>query len=900
MIAHAPQVCSPTQPESNQSDSGQGHTPTPPSPSVPETGGLGLLLRLAEGLAGWARRRPDSWATEVALGGPGTVRSHPPPPGRRGMIPPISSWSMGPWAPGPLAEGRLAWAAPGWIRGRLAADGCRWRSLGCLPAPPLAVAAVQGELVLGWLSSPRLCSLDSPSVSRPGRRSPTLGASVAGFVRPHATEVAFFGALRHRTRVCSPTQPESNQSDSGQIPVELVEAECFPGPLRSMESSKQPVKEVSPVPRHSSVSSTTKHASGSIQHVQVASSVVSSFNLLKPPERDYTLSSQMKSIRSLKHAGFTAVFTGQTRADTEEEVCQGEVPIVEVILADIDSLVPTHDEVGRPIAEWKRQVMVRQLQVRLGDEEEQRRQVMAMADGHIPVDSWKYSQTHNAILGPFGELLSEEDLVYLQRQIEKVSLQKRCQAYELELSRLTEELRSVLPDPLVNISLNKEALKQMDLEGRLPPPAWCSRVSDIVRNMSLLLSTLTGGWEGGERGTAEGMIEGVGELQGVREGLAPELGRDAAQQGGGRAPAQVEVSAGCRIPHVGLVSAFSHRLEANGHSRARRERAEREIQQSGVSVRDLRSNFEGQLGGIYPFAGFVSDTSKLGDRGGRVVNLATQEAPSELHNGNIDDTLRPSNGEHNAVTPVMETISLRKERIVVLFLSHWKKSAYAITMRAARQRQEQGPEGDGITEVGANHRSSMLQFCCQRTAVEKMLLSWRNAKPERPGKATASAPCRVTYSPEQFLRASDGVVAATHDNLTLDLFMLGYFRILEQELAPEERKMRHLLCFEVFDHVGSFPWETVRDFHKAVVQDVQAGRRQWSDGFEDVKVRFFGRPPPLRGDLLPRVVVQAATADEHCSDTDFSCFSNEDICKYVDRSFAFWKEKEAELFDFAP
>ena len=36
------------------------------------------------------------------------------------MILPISSWSMGPWAPGPLAEGRLALAAPGWIRGRLA------------------------------------------------------------------------------------------------------------------------------------------------------------------------------------------------------------------------------------------------------------------------------------------------------------------------------------------------------------------------------------------------------------------------------------------------------------------------------------------------------------------------------------------------------------------------------------------------------------------------------------------------------------------------------------------------------------------------------------------------------------------------------------------------------------
>ncbi|KAJ3594957.1 hypothetical protein NHX12_004262 [Muraenolepis orangiensis] len=514
--------------------------------------------------------------------------------------------------------------------------------------------------------------------------------------------------------------------------------------------------------------------------VQLASSVVTSFNLLKPPDRDYTLSSRMKSIRSMKHAGFTAVFTGQSRADTEEEACQGEAALAEFILVDMDSLVPTHDEVGRPIAEWKRQVMVRQLQLRLGDEEEQRRQ--AMADGHVPADGWKYSQTHNAILGPFGELLSEEDLVYLQQQIEKVSLQKRCQAYELELTRLTEELQAVLPEPIVSISLNTAALKQMDPEGRLPPPAGCSRVSEVVRNMSLLLANLTGGRGGGERSTAE-----------VREVMA------------------------------------------------QRERAEREIQHSGVSVRDLRSNFEG--------------------RGGQVVREAAQKEASESkrqHNGIVDHTPGHHNGKRSTVTPVVETVSLRKERIVVLFLSHWKKSAYAITTRAARQRQEPGPEGDGATGV--------------------------------------------TYSPEQFLRVSDDTaVAATHDHLTLDLFMLGYFRILERELAPEERKMRHLLCFEVFDHVGSWPWETVRDFHKAVVRDIQAGRRRWSDGFEDVKARFFGRPAPLGGDLSPRAVAHAATATDHSGGgrTDFSCLSNRDICKYVDRSFAFWKEKEAELFDFA-
>lgn len=47
----------------------------------------------------------------------------------------------------------------------------------------------------------------------------------------------------------------------------------------------------------------------------------------------------------------------------------------EANLADIDSLVPTHDEKGQPIAEWKRQVMVRKLQAKLQDEEDQRRKV---------------------------------------------------------------------------------------------------------------------------------------------------------------------------------------------------------------------------------------------------------------------------------------------------------------------------------------------------------------------------------------------------------------------------------------------------------------------------------------------------------------------------------------------
>lgn len=42
---------------------------------------------------------------------------------------------------------------------------------------------------------------------------------------------------------------------------------------------------------------------------------------------------------------------------------------------DVEALIPTHDEQGRPIPEWKRQVMVRKLQLKMQEEEEQKRKV---------------------------------------------------------------------------------------------------------------------------------------------------------------------------------------------------------------------------------------------------------------------------------------------------------------------------------------------------------------------------------------------------------------------------------------------------------------------------------------------------------------------------------------------
>lgn len=503
-------------------------------------------------------------------------------------------------------------------------------------------------------------------------------------------------------------------------------------------------------------------------------------------------------------------------------------------------------------------------------------------NGYSSDDGFKYSEAHNAVLGPFGELLSEDDLVYLQKQIENVSLQKRCQAYELELTRLTEELRAILPDPIVNISLNKDALQQMDAEGRQTLQSWCSRVSEMVKNMSLLLANLSQMTDEEEKmPVVEEMVEGINVLQEIRDSLGVGLSQGLEQEVHKTSLAQGEASGGCRIPHIGMASPFSHRLEASTYNRGQRERVQREIQQSGVSVRNLRSNFEGQIGGVYPFAGIMKEDTGQNHSVVAAVRKGLDGDRATKH------------------SPVKENTSLRKERIVVLFLSHWKKSAYAISRRAARMKQGQ----HAVTPQ--QKENSMFHFCQQKCAVDKMLNAWKTKIEFKDKQMPHNKLPSVTYSPEQFLPDANGDTV-TYDSLTLDLFMLGYFHILEQPLSPEERKMRHLLCFDVFDHVGSFPWETVRDFHKAVLREVQTGRRQWSDGFEDIKAQFFGKSnpyccPSLLSEsrlVLPKVMVQTACPDECMSGDGVLCFNNEDISKYIDRSFAFWKEKEAEMFDF--
>nr|XP_023421533.1 espin isoform X3 [Cavia porcellus] len=133
-----------------------------------------------------------------------------------------------------------------------------------------------------------------------------------------------------------------------------------------------------------------------------------SFNMMSPTGDNSELLAEIKAGKSLKPTpqskGLTTVFSGSgqpasqpdsplppaspvpSRARSPTPPATGPQPLLNgtVVPAppatpapgvqlDVEALIPTHDEQGRPIPEWKRQVMVRKLQLKMQEEEEQRR-----------------------------------------------------------------------------------------------------------------------------------------------------------------------------------------------------------------------------------------------------------------------------------------------------------------------------------------------------------------------------------------------------------------------------------------------------------------------------------------------------------------------------------------------
>ncbi|XP_059731720.1 espin isoform X3 [Bos taurus] len=723
-----------------------------------------------------------------------------------------------------------------------------------------------------------------------------------------------------------------------------------------------------------------------------------SFNMMSPTGDNSELLAEIKAGKSLKPTpqskGLTTVFSGSgqpasqpesplppvspapSRARSPTPPAVGSQPLLNGSVApappatpapgvqlDVEALIPTYDEQGRPIPEWKRQVMVRKLQLKMQEEEEQRRKLTATSSCCYPREGWRYSREHNAILGPFGELMTEADILRIEQQIENLQVLHKAQKLEARLEQLELELEQLLPISAA-LSAPRFTVDPRRMHGRAASlPAWCSKISVLLKSMASLLAALGG------------------RPAHPAELLAADTGQ----------PLPPLIDAPWRPGPLCL--GRSHSLSWC------REAVAREILECGVSVRHLRTMYERRALGSEPPRGprrKLSLPASAPDREPILEEDYAVASPSEPsaavaattnglpaageYVGGLDAPVAPGRQaalpgpEQLARRPpsstelrgVQDYIDMRKERIVYLFLEHWRKSTFRgpghhaqVRLRrllprvvAAGAGADPGPEAAAVSwpPAGDGPDERLLRLLKQRQVVGKLLGHWRSLLrqvPARqpPGRALAHG----LYWPEHFLPPLDGGAPRRYDSLTLDLFMLGYFQLLEMGLSREERKFRHLLCYEMFDRLGSHPWELIRLFHRVVIEEVEAGRRSWSDGFEDLRRQFFEDSPeaePARGEETEKEQKEGTDKDERELMEEASTaqagnwpegqpeaptparlpppspppappptsvppssedplelvsemgeFSNEDICRYIDRSFSFWKEKEAELFD---
>lgn len=647
--------------------------------------------------------------------------------------------------------------------------------------------------------------------------------------------------------------------------------------------------------------------------------------------------------------------------------------------------------------------------------------------------------------------MTEDDLIRIERQIENLQVMHKVTEVEKELEQLEKELHQLLP---VSAALSQDhfSVNPKQVHGQAEDlPAWCSKISTLLKSMAILLATL-GGKE-------------IDILEIINQGHTYE------GLNGGKAQAAAYVSSG----NIGRSQSFSTREEV-----------EKELKQCGVSVKNLKANYEmiqsqskyeeDKMNRVYkrkrslPVVSECSYSSEpiledellfaSCDINSQATNGLPVEQDSRLtlvdepvimpsyvpltysgpncgpqsgtdnlaHPLSIDPAL---NGNHltrslevqTDLSYVQESIEMRKERIVFLFLEHWRKYTMTESYRPkyTGRRRSQGigtdyyhsQDNNNQFEFDGSEDDQLLHFMKQRQVVGNLLGHWRTIMSQVPSRQIRRlSRAQMIYWPEHFLPHINGA-PVHYDNLTLDLFMLGYFQLLEMNMPRSERKFRHLLCYEMFDRIGSHPWEVIREFHREVMESIESGNRDWSDGLEDIKLKYFGDTTEGGGLLEARIDspkkiqeilesgnvpettaeqkflenteqnsaeppasdnVQASTQEpvqntaDNISKTevnsakqinestildndqnaampntdqpenqttaqvtgekplsepfnghaekqiptkdkeelnedsikliyDLKEFSNEDIIRYIERSFAFWKEKEAELFD---
>uniref|UniRef100_A0A672YSB3 Espin n=1 Tax=Sphaeramia orbicularis TaxID=375764 RepID=A0A672YSB3_9TELE len=758
-----------------------------------------------------------------------------------------------------------------------------------------------------------------------------------------------------------------------------------------------PLPPETPTQNHSASNTSTNQ-----RRPSSSSGSTKSFNMMSPTGDNSELLAEIKAGKSLKptpHSkGYTTVYSNsgptgnngntssppETRTPTPPAKAPSPPPSNPTFTSppatpspnsgrktslDVEALVPTHDEQGKAIPEWKRQVMVRKLQVKMQEEEDHKRKFATC--GNYQPQEWHYSRVHNAILGPFGELMTEDDLNRIEKQIENLQVMHKVSEVEKELEALERELHQLLP---VSAALNQGhfSVNPKQVHGQADDlPAWCNKISTLLKSMAILLATL-GGKE-------------IDILDIICPGYSQ-------QEAGNVSTGQHEPAGSVGTGYIGRSLSFSTR-----------EDVENEIRQCGVSVKNLKANYEVQsqsqtdarTNRVYKrkrSLPVVSESSYPQTISEKDVPCSSAGVPPSHTNGGLppveesnlplveepvivashapqtyttSEVMAPNNLEQfnqvlssdpilnndqltrtlevqTDLSYVQECIDMRKERIVFLFLEHWRKYTISESYRPKYKRgnhldvcwEDYNQFSAQIGEEVQSEDDKLLLFMKSKQVVGNLIGHWRTIMSQVPTRQIRRlSRAQMIYWPEHFLPHINGS-PVSYESLTLDLFMLGYFQLLEMTMSRSERKFRHLLCYEMFDRLGSHKWEVIREFHKEVMGEIEKGKRDWVDGFEDIKLKYFGDSDvgggvmtaslqsttpdiPITQEMLPPPpshppppppnhpgphVDKPPPNNEPNEDSikviyELKEFSNEEIIRYIDRSFAFWKEKEAELFD---
>lgn len=477
--------------------------------------------------------------------------------------------------------------------------------------------------------------------------------------------------------------------------------------------------------------------------------------------------------------------------------------------------------------------------------------------------------------------MTEADLNRIEKQIENLQVMHKVSEVEKELEELERQLHQLLP---VSAALNQEhfSVNPKQVHGQAEDlPAWCSKISSLLKSMAILLATL-GGKE-------------IDILDLICPGYSPEETRNA--------------STGQSQPAGSAANGFIGRSQ----SFSTREDVEKEIKQCGVSVKNLKANYEiqsqsqaadNQANRVYkrkrslPVISESSYGPETAPRDDVACSIAGNH--ESLTNGNLppvaesalplveepvivashapqtyvpSEAMAPTNIEQfnqvlsadpilnngqltrtlevqTDLSYVQECIEMRKERIVFLFLEHWRKYTISESYRTKYSGRKGSHLHVGLEDysqfseqIGGEMQSEddkLLLFMKSKQVVGNLIGHWRTIMSQVPTRQIRRlSRAQMIYWPEHFLPHINGS-PVSYDSLTLDLFMLGYFQLLEMNMSRSERKFRHLLCYEMFDRLGSHKWEVIRQFHKEVMEEIERGKRDWADGFEDIKLKHFG------------------------------------------------------------